>query len=408
MKKILFFTIVMLMSTVLLGGCGDNVSVDDFSKLNMEDTFGTLQGTIFDATTGQRLGGSGLLITLIQGTAHRSPNSLITNTSDRLVGEYAFTKVPIGITTDNVSLKIVVTNTGYQRFEGYVNLWSRIVNSGFTDTTNKNNFFFIGDIYLFPVGATASDITIYVERDGERIPAATVLLKQVINNNNLTADGSSNRIAPIAGMMTSMTATTDSDGKAVFSGSNLVLGGQYQAVALPMSYEGTKLSLTEGAFSIEVGNSVQTQLISMNDVEPGNSDDGLFVVFASNRDIDDVLTTGVLTVVFNRAIALVSENSVTATIACNGSACPNAVLDNAVSGDEVTAAVSSDGFTLTLTPNFTTNPDATDVSLAITYSGAQITVSGDELDQAYNLFSGISYIDGSFVSQKVKMTGPQQ
>ena len=80
----------------------------------------TLQGIIADAVTGQRLGGD-LKLYLIQGPEVRGPSRLITGTSDPLMGEYAFTGIPVTFAgfdgTPSNTWKVVAIRSGYQRFE---------------------------------------------------------------------------------------------------------------------------------------------------------------------------------------------------------------------------------------------------------------------------------------------------
>lgn len=430
MKRLSFKLISSVFGLLLIGalaGCGDDTSTgasDNSINVNQEDKTGTLQGVVLDATTGARIGGTDLTIKLIQGADHRSPNKLITSETDSLVGEYAFNNVPVDFTSSNIKYKMVITKTGYQRFEGYVSLAASIYLGGSgINITNNSAFNYIRDIYLFPVGATAGDITVYVERDGERVPGATVHLRQRIGSNSLTAEVSSNRLSAAAGLMTSFSATTctqanvddtanttctaTSDiGKAVFAGSTLVLGGAYTPTVLPIKYEDTNLALTTGGM-ITVGASASplTQLIAMADEDPGSDADALHYLYASNNDQNDVLASGVLTVVFNRPVALVDESDFTAIVACTGG-CNTVVLTDSAGAGSVTAAVSSDGYTLTLTPQFATPLGTDDDSATITFAGGTITLMNDDLDNTYPLFGGVNYIDGvSIVGTFVDISG---
>ncbi len=75
MKKVLIL-LVFLMISVIMVGCGDETTTNEGNPNNYFDKTYTLQGTIFDATTGARLGGDTLTITLVQGTSYRNPNVL--------------------------------------------------------------------------------------------------------------------------------------------------------------------------------------------------------------------------------------------------------------------------------------------------------------------------------------------
>lgn len=414
MKKLL---ILLMVVGMMVWSCADETTTSTENAavpLNYFSDTATLQGTIFEATTGERLGGDSLKVTLVQGISYRSPSILKTDETDSFVGDYAFTDVPV--TVNNVATyRITATRDNYQQFETYVSLVTPVA------APLDTEYNFVGNIYMFSLDAQASDITIYVEYDNERVEGATVLLQQQIANNAVTTPTTPAATTLFAantgntGTLGSLSGTTDSDGMVTFEGTNLVLGGAYTPVVLPLTYEGVQLALTAGN-QIIVGAtaSPSTQLIAMNDEEPGTQGDGLYIVYASNQDPQDVRSSGVLEIVFNRPIALVSEDAFRAVLA-NAT---TAVLDAATAGDEVTVTVSTDGLTLTLTPNWTTSPvpyDGTnaataDINLDITYAGGQITLEDDDLDNAIAILTGadgVLTLGGASVSQTVHITGPQ-
>jgi hypothetical protein len=383
------------------------------------DAKASVQGTVFDATTGERIGGSDLEVTLIQGTNHRDPNVLVRSKAS-VVGEYGFSDIPITLDSSNADYKIIVTNSGYQRFEGYLGISA--ANPGVNNTLD-GTYNFIRDVYIFPVGATAPDLTVAVEFDREPVVGATVLLQQNANSNvaPTPTSSSSHRVVAAQGYIASRSGTTALNANGVatvtFLGSSLVLGGAYTPRVLPVVHEGLPLTSAAGTQVIvgatEDGSTptanVLTQVVTLFEKVPGTQDDGIHVVFASNRDTDDITgiasNPGRLVIVFNRAVAINSSttsNPFTATLA----SATQAVLTSSGASGSVSTSLSSDGLTLTLDPVFTTVPDATDVNLDVVYAGGRVTVSGDEGGQANTIFGTLTYLDGTAVSGTVNVLGP--
>jgi hypothetical protein len=416
MKKILLsITVMALLAFGCLTGCEDGGSDGDGEKF-------TLQGSIFDAVTGQRLTGDTLEVTMVRGTKKVTPNTLRKGDSETtFAGDYAFTNVPLPYWDANIEYRLVATLEGYQQFEAYINweaTWAWGEGPHEADCADclllDETYNMVGNIYMFPLGATANNVNVVVEYNGERVPEATVLLQQNIANNVETTP--TNRlIAAGNGLLPALTAITDENGVAMFEGTLLTLGGNYTPAVLPMVVDGTQLAVN-GVAAITVGaqNVLNDVLVTLEDVVPGTpaTNSGAYIVMASNRDSRTVRTSGVLDLTFNKPIALVSETSCTAALA-NAT---TAVLDVA---DTVAATVSGDGLVLTMTPIFTTDPviydggnaATADVNLQITYTcGGGITLAGDNDGVAMAILSGaddVNYLDGNDVSQMVQMTGPQ-
>lgn len=402
--------IAIILSVFMVAGfmfaCDTGDDTDTISNNNQQnnefDEMATVQGTVFDATTGERLAGDvleSLDITMIMGTSYKSPAMLKNNGSDTETvfdGDFAFTNVPVTM-WDLASYRIVATADGYQQFEGYFSLdTDGYYPTADEDGSDGNNntidtvYNFIGNVYLFPLGATAPEINVYVYFDQEPVAGATVQLEQLIGS-NLAITNTINAWSPDSGLLPSLSATTDATGLATFAGSSLVLGGEYDIDVLPIVYEGVQLSLTDGA-NITVGTDTHTVAVSMSDLEPGNDDEGLYVTDASNYDADDLQSDGVLTVEFNRSVWLVDADAPTATFTTS-----DGVSDPAGSGaleaDSVTATMSADGKTLTLTPNFNPSPDADDADSQVNYANVQVTLYADEENQVYNIFA-LEFADG--------------
>lgn len=427
MKKLLVCVLTLMMVGLFMG-CDDTETASTENTATPNNTFNytmSLQGTIFDATDGSRLTGNSMTVTLTQGTNYYSPNVLKKATTETtFAGDYAFTGIPTTL-HGSLTYRITVTLDGFQRFEGYITPNENDPDDDADGLGGNNNtldtiYNMIGNIYLFPLGETAADVNVYVEYNNERISGATVYLEQDTVNNAETAE-TNNILVASTGQLVNLSATTDATGLATFSGSNLVLGGQYRITVLPTTYEGVQLALNDEAVAaFIVGTTVNTQVVNMVDTVPGGEDNGLYIVSASNHDPEDITASGVLTIVFSKPVGIVSETAFTAAL----TNATHAVLE---AGDQaVTAAMSSDGLTMTLTPHFTTagyvNPYAgynsngngplgdgtADINLSITYTGGQVYLIGDNQDDAMSFLTGgndtIDYLDGTDVSQTVQMT----
>lgn len=415
-------------------GCGGSNSVT-----------GTLQGTILDATTGARIGGTDLAVSLIQGVQVRAPASLHIDKTDALVGEYAFTSIPVtggsvnGITSDlQANYKIVVVKAGYQRFEaefafsGNYAVDSKGVLAADT-VYNK-----IGNIYLFPLGATAADYQVAVNYNTKPVSGLTVELVQLAGDNHATIDVGSgmqgaatnfglsdgfnmNRLLPSSGLYPVLSATTDATGTAMFKGSGLVLGGQYATVVLPGKASDPadrtiQLAETTGTPFTE-GVSVVQQTVTMKDAVPNENAAGLYIVSMTNSDQNSIQKDGVLKVGFSRPVSLYNAMSsgLGFSAAVNAAAIPGttgmppALTPLTTTGRPVDAALSKDGLTLTLTPNWDTAPDTSSYSdVAVTYGdGAAFVTTTDQPETHYQVLTNLKLANGSTPGNTVWMVGPR-
>ncbi len=426
MKK--FF--VLFISLLLVGmfvGCDETTETGSNQAVPLQkfEETATLQGTVFDAVTGARIGDSTLKVTLVKGSTYASPAVLKNSSTDTtFLGDFAFNDVPVtqgGVAT----YRIVAEMTGYQTFEGYVNLNVDLVAGVTSGDIIDDVYNYIANIYMFPVGSYSTAQTVYVYYDNEPVSGATVLFELQPATGGVTtattvAVGGIATVQPAAnGLNSALSGTTDATGMVTFAAANLVLGGSYTVNVLPITYEGVQLAFN-GAAPMVVGTAPNVQVVNMVDEVPGGQSDGLYVVSVSPTDPQDVVSSGVMTITFNRAIALVSEDAFTAALSSyGGPAAINAVLDNATAGDEVAARVSSDGLVLTLTPKFTTDPvaydgtngsagtAAADIGLRITYTGGQITLEGDDTSNAMAILTGgddVLTIGDASVTRNVNLT----
>ena len=455
--KKLLLTAALGSAMAIFAGCGDTIT----NTTQATVVPGTLQGKVMDATTGKAivndptLPADNIKMYLIVGSETRSADKADFSTTSDLAGEYAFNNIPVtqvdGIVAGpNATYKLVVVKKGYQRFESEFSFeGDSIKNPGANDPTlvYDGKYLKIGNIYLYPTGATAANYSLSVNYNSKAVPGAVVQLTQNINSNvaiaqqqggtngavNAVAD--THRLLPSLGLMPTLSATTDADGKVVFNGTDLVLGGQYIPTVLPVKTPvadgAVQLARTNGAvFTVGAAGvgtaSAISQTIIMNDAVPGDAVAGLFIASASNSTagaLTGVINPGVLTLTFNRPVVL---NGVTptataalgfgATLGFAGTAVLNPTTTTAVATPtkRVIASLSADGLTLTLTPSFATTPAVTNFNLQVTFDDGTATVSpAGQPDQLFSIFGAVAgaaqlrNASGATISPTVHIVGPQ-
>lgn len=429
MKQILKYLVpcALLSLALMLVGCGDTNTTTGTSQAAPNNEFsktGTLQGGLFDAVTGKRIADPNTKIVMLRGADTIQVSRYYSSATDIARGEYAFTGVPVAVFDGNITYRVIVEAPGYQRFEAEAT--SAI--AGSAASTYDSVYNQIGNIYLYPTGVTTADYSVTVKHNTNVVPGATVLLQQNATNNSATTEiggAGSNRLLPTIGLLPTITATTNANGVAVFNGTDLVLGGQYTPVVLPVvtpAADGSiQLARTSGTSFIEGAASIGTasaisQTINMNDSAYGNNAAGLYVVSASNSVAGSLLNTGVLTLKFSRPVVLNGVISTTtlaqgfaATLQNPGTAVLNNTTTTAplIPTRQVISSLSTDGLTLTLTPSFSTVPLATDYNLSVTYNDGTATISPvGQPDQVYTVF-GLVNNNGAAVSGVVHIVGPQ-
>ncbi len=378
MRKLFVVLGLLLISTMLFVGCGttDNSSVTQPQPLSQtNERTGTLQGKIMDAVTGAAIGNddnSELKVWLIQGTDNRGASKLITDKNDPLCGEYAFDNIPVDLYYGNATFKVVVVKAGYQRFEADVELNDNIAYNEETILSSVDKVInMIGNIYLFKDGYRAGDVDVYVldNASGMPIPNALVAFYQDVENNIpasgyfVDTDNTSyengnglnpyyDMLFPTGGLYTDITTTTDANGKATMSGTKLVLGGRYEIVVAPMTWNGQVFGFSSTSFREYTANAPVYLNLS-------SATGQLFATSASNEVPSTVTASGVLTVTFNQPIALTTTGFVASGLAS----------DNTPTTADIQAVLSADGLTMTLTPaSYITGTTADIASSVVTYT----------------------------------------
>jgi hypothetical protein len=397
----------------LLAACGGDESSDNSVGQNYHDIRATLQGSVFNAIDGNRITDESLKITLVQGSDYR--NASVRKGTAEFAGDYAIGGIPTSASGGNLTYRIVSTVTGFQPFEA-----TMAFNVSTTGSLQDNRVNRIGNIYMYPLGSFASDVKVNVTFNNEPVEGASVLLNPQTNNNAPTSDTSNTLFAAAAGFLGAQTVVTDASGVATFTAASLVLGGQYSIDVLPTTHEGSQLALNAGTITVVGTDNANPAItnnninITMIEVAPGN-DNGLYVTSASNFDTDAVTATGILTIGFSRAVSLVDEKDIGATLTNANTAALN-ISDNPNS--TVEATLSADGLTLTLTPKYsvapiefavssdgTDNAASADNNLKVNYTNVFVRIA-DATDSAvtYNVFTVLNDETGNNPSNTVQTT----
>ena len=391
---------------------------------NCQD-YTTLQGTIMNAITGERIGGTDMEIYLIQGGTVRTPTTFNTgeklggffnrrdNSTTTLMGEYSFTDIPSETTfykdADKLPLpgedpdqentreyKIVVSKPGFQEFNGIIE---------FDDEANV-----VGNIYLFPIGFLAPDYTFTVVYNGKPVPNATVAFEPFAEDNYIVTP-TDHVIDPVSGYLPALKATTNAAGQVTFAGSKLALGASYEVKVAPVVFEGVQLSYQFWA-TIRIGQDDVSQIIELSDMcDTTGNNYCLQVVSISNSVDDQVDASGTLTIKFNRAVTLGVRPApvapATAGFGATLAVLPSAAVWPAAPASEVNASLSSDGLTLTLTPAWTTPPAlTTELGQAITYTDNLGFLSVKGYPDSNILLSTLHDVDGAVISSAVQLSTP--
>ncbi|MEB3298765.1 MAG: hypothetical protein VKO21_04695 [Candidatus Sericytochromatia bacterium] len=362
----------------------------------------TLQGTLMDAQSGKRLGGDDLEVHLIQGLNQRRPDRLVTNSQDPMVGEFAFSGIPLPFNSGNVTYRLVVRKNNYIRFEHNLSPFASRGSSNLVDSTYN----FMGDVYLFPLGTFAPTYRFQLIFNGKPVPDATAMLVPKSSGNEPVALRSSFTFAANTGYLEALTAKSDAEGVVEFQGGALGLGAVYDLKVLPTTFEGVDLLQNDSLTNLLVGKAVTRQVLTLQKAAPGNSF-GLFVTSVSNSVPGQVDGSGRLAITFNRRITLNNGTNFWATTTGTGTfaAAPN---------PRVRASLSPDGLTLTLEPIWLTNPSDTSGSQRITYSALGIA-NGFTADPSISVegYPGVTFSPfnlqnaaGGNISPEVLLTNP--
>lgn len=380
---------------LLLVACGgDTTEYGQGSNVNYHDVKQDLQGTVFDAITGERIDRKDLKVTIVQGKSYRKASL-----NKNYAGDYYIGGIPTSA-NGNITYRIMAEKEGYQTV---VSTYSPSYSTSATDINLQDKRSAdIGNFYLYPVGASATDVKAQILFDGKPVDGATVLLKPTSFTTALTVTAATATFSPTMGYEKSLQATTDADGRVTFAAAELVLGGQYNLQVLPTTKDGVQLALNNAGAAITVGTSPIDRVLTLTDVVNYAGD--LYITNTSNRFADQLAASGALTITLNKPVTIVSQTDLVATLAN----AKTAVLATP------SASASVVGSTITITPSFTTpilplaadrsNLATADTDVSVTYSGnIFVQVAGKK--GFYNLFDLITG-DGTAVNKTVNITQP--
>jgi len=413
----------------------------------------TLQGTLFNAATGERIGGTDVVWYLQEGTKTiNKPDVFYTGatgsgtTSTDEIGDYAFKDIPSMDTLSTGSTdvlpneyRLTVIKPGFQRFEGII---------GKDMLANQDNV--IKNIYLFPDESLIPCYTYTAEFNGKPVPNVKITAAPyaTINVNVLATDkwlsiglndvldeagtpysilGSAfsvlglfnnNYFFPAPGYLASLTRTTDATGKASFCTADttkLTAGCVYAVIVQPTEYfvdtsgtAGVQLAPTVRALVADYSDA--DQIIHLTTTRDYNNDYGLYVTSISNNVLDQIDTTGTLTITFNRAVTLGIDTAVAPFTSGFGAALavlPSATVWPAAPASRVNASLSADGLTLTLTPTWTTPPAlATEMGQAITYTNNNGYLSVKGYPDSKILLTDLEDTNTNSISLEVQLSRP--
>lgn len=379
---------------LMLVACGgDTTEYGQGSNVNYHDVKQDLQGTVFDAITGERIDRKDLKVTIVQGKNYRKASL-----NKNYAGDYYIGGIPTSA-NGNITYRIMAEKEGYQTV---VSTYTPFYSTSTTDINLQDKRSAdIGNFYLFPVGLSATDVKAQVLFDGKPVPAATVLLQPTNAANILTE--TTLDFSPDMGYEKALQATTDADGRVTFAAAELVLGGRYVLQVFPTTKDGVQLALNNAGTVITVGTSALDRTLILTDVVKHVDD--LYITATTNRFADQLDASGALDITLNKPFTIVSQTDLAATL---GNA-KTAVLATP------SATASAVGNTITITPNLTTpveqlapdknNLATADVDLTVTYSGSIfVKVTGKK--GIYDLFDLITS-DGTTVNKTVNMTQPE-
>src|SRR5690606_1379478 len=120
MNSVLKATSLVALSATLIA-CGGDIKENTSTPQNYHDITVDLQGTVFDAVTGQRISTDGLKVTLVQGDNYRTAK-----TNGDFQGDYFIGNIPASANLNNITYRIIAEKDGYQTMIGRASCRERV------------------------------------------------------------------------------------------------------------------------------------------------------------------------------------------------------------------------------------------------------------------------------------------
>lgn len=359
MKRYSKFLALTAMSVGLIacGSADDGINVNSggtsYHEVNVK---ANVQGTIFDAVTGERVAkDKNLKVEFIVAGDYREAS---VQQDDGRVSDYSITDLPASVNGANTVIRMRVSADGYHTRDAQITLRLECTQAGSADKTCSNGLIDdvmdeIANVNLWPKSVKPADVKVRVTYKGATVvPDGTLVYLKATNNGTYFNDYDARYIsvAPVA----------LKGGVAVFSGDKLGLGMTYQAAVYPLSILGT--TTQPGSVNVNVGviNGGQSGVVyslDLTDAVTSANQEGLYITTSSHEDENKIDSNGTLTVVLSRDVEMVSPQNLTfganavtnSTATATGATIVAATLD----GNKVSVGLS--GKTLKMQPFWVTN-----------------------------------------------------
>jgi hypothetical protein len=366
------------------------------------DGYGCLQGVVMDGFTGQRMDISAL--TAPSGVFVMNHGTLIaakTYDEEALKGEYYICDIPVEET-----YPVFAYIDGYLAFESTVFIAStrpvRVTgDQAVAQEVKIPDPIEIANIRLFPLANSAVKLRVRVVHNGAGVQDAVVDVEPqaAVGHfafNGEFANSANARLVPIR-------LNTDADGYAEFPAEQLSLGANYTVGVVPPAGKGLEpADRASFIFGIN-GAAASPDDFTTSDlvIELANVDNVVRIVSCS-KEYNDFNGAGQVTYIFNREVAVVNKNTMTATLTVASSAALGTDDPGNIDSEQVAVSIASNK--LTLSPKWDgaarpkpptaakpeTDADNEDRDAQITYhlNTVNIKVVGD-LDDNNRPMSGI-------------------
>ena len=367
--------------------CGGDIKDNTTAPQNYHDITVDLQGTVFDAVTGQRISTDGLKVTLVQGDNYRTAK-----TNGDFQGDYFIGNIPASANLGNITYRIIAEKDGYQTIESTYQPSALVVTAA--DRLQDRKVAELGNFYMYPNGAAVHDLSVKVFYNGQPVNGATITLQP--QTTATTAITSTTGVGTTvftqnAGFKAAPVSTTNANGLATFPASSLVLGASYRFTALPTKHNGYDLVLTNGATvtaGTGTGTSASQTTLVMDRV--ASFADNLYIEDVSNLLSGSVQPNGNLVITLNRSdVTYVGTANLSAALT-NAS---TATLDSGAVKATATPSVVAGKTVITVSPVWGNSPlqyngsngGTADNNLTITYSG-RVLVQINGKNALYDIF----------------------